>query len=61
MYYNNKVYVTSTNKLVAVDSKNGTLKWSIPITNNDYSIEPSVIIIDSDGRVFHSSISGQQN
>jgi outer membrane protein assembly factor BamB len=60
VYYDNTVYVSSINKLIAIDSNKGVLKWSLPIKNNNWSIEPSVIVINSKGKVFHSGISGEQ-
>ena len=61
VYYDNVVYASSLNKLIALDSKKGDLKWSITIKNNGWSLEPSVIIINSEGKVFHSGVSGEKH
>ncbi|MGL4632870.1 MAG: PQQ-binding-like beta-propeller repeat protein [Leadbetterella sp.] len=60
VYFNQLVYTTTMNNLLAVDSKTGNIVWKVPIKNNGWSMEPSVLIIDSKGNSYHSSISGEK-
>jgi outer membrane protein assembly factor BamB len=59
--YQGYVFVGSDDALLALDANTGTLKWKFngEAPSDDFAASP--IIVDKNGKVYYSSISGSQN
>ena len=67
VYADSFIYVAAaatgndSDKLYALDAETGIVKWSYPLEGVGIGAAPSALVIDENGKVYHSGISGAQN
>jgi outer membrane protein assembly factor BamB len=59
--FNDVVYIGSLNNVLAVNAGNGTLRWKYVIPNINEEVLAGPCIVDRQGNIYVSGISGRQN